>query len=198
MFIGLKYGQEANTGIYFNKLSYDTIATYVNPNGGDTYNETAKSENYYNFGINSDKLILPLGINFCTNKEKYVWITTGIEFAPVVNFNYRVISSYGNTNSIFFVKQGDGLDDRDYFSNTHTSSSNSGSVERSKLNGIGYGFSASLPFSIYLHPFKKAKFFKRLNAMACIRPTFVLSHGKYFGSATEFGVTVATGLRYNL
>ena len=75
----------------------------------------------------------------------------------------------------------------DYYSNQKST----------KIKGTGYGLYASLPFTLYFHPFKRIKILKHLNALASLTPLYMYSYSNYFGSASGFNVSFATGIRYN-
>lgn len=196
--IGLRYGQESNIGLLLNKASQDTVSEYRSGNN-ETYYKIRTIDNNYNFGIISQKLILPLGINLTTNKDKRVWISYGVEVSPFINFRYQFQSYYGVAYNYTLVKQGDSLTDPGNLSSTNNGFREyySGTAENTDLSGVGYGAYLSLPFSFYLHPFLKAPFLKHINLMGSITPGFVYSYSKFYGSTTAGGVNFAVGVRYN-
>ncbi|PBQ32177.1 hypothetical protein CNR22_10470 [Sphingobacteriaceae bacterium] len=196
--MGLRYGQESNIGLSLNKSTHDTVAVYTSGNN-ETYYKIRTTDNNYNFGISSQKLILPLGFNFTTNKDKHIWISYGVEVSPFINFKYQFQSYYSTSYIYTLVKQGDSLMSPENLTtnNSRFNTSYYGGSERTKLNGVGYGAYLSLPFAVYLHPFLKTRFLKHINLMASITPGLVYSYSKFYGSTTAGGANFAVGVRYN-
>lgn len=196
VFIGLRYGQEGGVGLMLSKSTYDTLSLYSN-SSGETYYKVRDNSYNYNYGITSQKLILPIGFNFTSNKEKRAWISYGVELSPYINFNYVFQASYGNNYSDLFVKQGDSLTSPDNLTNSNRFRTYSGRVERTNLSGVGYGAYLSLPFCFYMHPFLKTPFLKHINLMGSVSPGFVCSYSKFYGTSMAGGVNFSAGIRYN-
>ena len=178
IYIGLRYGQESNVGLMLNKSSYDTLSTYTN-SSGENYYKIGRNSYNYNFGISSQKLILPIGVNFTSDKQKHIWISYGAEVSPFINFNYVFKASYGNSYSDIFVREGDSLRSPNNLTNSKAPTGYFGRVERTNLSGVGYGAYLSLPFAIYLHPFLKTPFLKHINLMGSVSPGFVYAYSKF-------------------
>ncbi len=195
IFAGLRYSQEYSNGTHYTKSKYDTLGIYTNTSGQRIY-QVLKNESSYNYEITSQKLIVPLGINFTTNKQRFFWITTGLEIAPAVNFNYVFQSTHSENYEEVFIHEGDSINSR-YNYRQNLSGLGTWKNKRTKLDGTGFGFYAALPFTLYFHPFKRAAFLKHLNALASISPLFFYSHSKYSGDAHILTMSFTTGIRYN-
>lgn len=196
-YIGLKYGEEGNAGINYYKQARDTVGVYTEASTGKKLYEISTKESNYNYGFKSEKLIVPLGFNFTTDKSKFFWISMGVELAPVINFGYVFTSARSDiyTNSI--IKEGDTLNSRYNYTNNHFNRDQYTTENRTKFKSVGYGLYASLPFTMYLHPFKKKAFLKHINLLASLSPLYMYSYNKNFGSASGFNMSLAVGIRYN-
>lgn len=195
VFAGLRYCQEFNTGAYYYKSKYDTISVFTNSMGRKLY-EVIINEGSYSYGIHSQKLIVPLGFNFTTDKTRLFWVTCGVELAPAINFNYVFRSTHSEHFEDVFVYEGDSID------NWHNYNNNSykpgvWKTKATKLDGMSFGCSAALPFTVYLHPFKRTVFLRHLNALASITPVFFYTRSKFAGDAHMATISLATGIRYN-
>lgn len=197
LFIGLKYGQEYGSGAYYNGALYDTIGTYTDGASGNKVYELAKQEISYSFDTRAQKLILPFGINFTTDKKRVFWITAGIELAPALNFKYEFISRKQVSHYTVFVREGDTLNSNNNYTSSRINANVRTESRKTQLGGIGYGFYASLPFSVYLHPFKRAAFLKHMNLLVSVAPTYMYSYSKYTGAYSGVTMSMACGLRYN-
>jgi hypothetical protein len=197
IYVGIKYGQEFNTGAYYSKSTYDTVGIFIEPNTNRKLTKLRKYKSVYNYGIHSQKLIVPLGFNFSTNKEKFFWITYGIEIAPAINFGYQFTSNHQNFNEEIILEEGDTLNSGYNYGRSRFLGEGKFDRRATKLKGLGYGCSAALPIALYFHPLKKINFVKHINLFASLTPAFLFTHTKYSGSAYAFNYMLATGIRVN-
>ncbi|MBL7930831.1 MAG: hypothetical protein JNL60_02960 [Bacteroidia bacterium] len=196
IYFGLSFSKEYVSGISYNRESYDTIGVFIDPANNKTLYDIVSINDYYNFSIVSNRWMIPLGFNFTSNQDKFFWISLGLQIAPSISTNYKFVSGH-TQNTIEYllepgeeVKYGNGYQKSNHigFSAKQTSSS---------LSGLGFGLYVSAPVSVYMHPFKRAKFLKHLNPMISASPYFGLAKHKYSNMLSGFGTIVSAGLRYN-
>jgi hypothetical protein len=197
VFVGLRYGQRGMSNLNYNTQRYDTIGVYIDPVSNDVVTKVLNSRSEYNFGINSNKLIIPLGINITTNKQRYLWLTAGIEIAPALSFGYVFIGSNTETSSIMYLFPGQVLNNKNSILN-NVDYQSTRKTEFNKLKGIGLSGYLSVPLSVNLRLSKNINILKHLSASATIVPAFSYSKHKYTGTESYLTVNTNVGLRYNI
>jgi hypothetical protein len=198
LFIGLRYGQEANAGSYHTLQSADTLGVYTDAVTGHKLYEMHRMDESYSYGIRAQSLMLPLGINFSTNQRNLFWFTAGLEIAPALKFGYVFTSRYQVSSSRVIVAEGDSLNSRNNYLQDVFSRSKTRSTQRTtRLNGMGGGVYVSLPFTAYFHPFRKRTVLKHLHLLVSVSPVYVFSYNQYTGQSSALAFSTAAGLRCN-
>jgi hypothetical protein len=147
--------------------------------------------------MQSQKLIVPLGIQITTNQNKYFWFSVGLEIAPAFNYAYTFYSMYSASETEMLVGVDDDASSPSAFSRPNSSYDEWG-IYKTSLYGIGFGAYLSTPLCINVRPFRKVKLLNRFHAMLAIIPAYMYTKSKYSGSASDMAVSACAGLRYNL
>jgi hypothetical protein len=71
-FIGIRFGSNSVSSAFYSKTTRDTNAIYVNAANNDKlYSVTQYNDNYF-YSISSKQIMVPIGINLTTNKNKNI------------------------------------------------------------------------------------------------------------------------------
>jgi hypothetical protein len=195
IFVGLRYGQELISYLNYYKQTYDTIGTYIDLLTNDVITKVKSNQSSYNFSINCNNLIIPLGINITTNKNRWFWFTAGVEIAPSITFGYVFTANNSENSSTLYLESGAVIEDELKmlsFFNTE----NSYREMTNKLKHVGVGGSAAIPLAINLRLGKKFSFLKHLNLSATVAPMLVYASNKYTSFGLHAVINTNVGLRY--
>lgn len=196
IYLGLSISNEYVSGLSFNRESRDTIGVFTDPSNSKILYNVLSINEYYNFNIMASRWMIPVGFNFTSNKEKFFWISMGMELAPTISTGYKLISNYSKNSTEYLLEPGEELKyGNGYQKNDHNGYT--GKHSRTSLSGFGYGLYVFAPVSVYLHPFKRTRILKHLNPMVSVSPYFGMAKHRYSKLMTGWGSTISAGLRYN-
>lgn len=196
IYFGLGFSKEYVSGISFNRELQDTIGIFTDPVNNKTLYNVISINDYYNFNVVANRWIIPLGLNVTSNRDKFFWISMGLQLAPSLSTNYKFVSSYTQNTMEYLLEPGEELKYGNGFQKSNHIGYN-GKQTSTSLSGLGFGLYVSAPVSVYLHPFKRVKVLKHLNPMISASPYFGLAKHKYSNVLTGFGAMMSVGLRYN-
>jgi len=197
IYIGLLFNNNVATTTGYANSQIDTLGIYTNFNNNLKFELQEKSYSYM-FSINNSQILIPIGLNFNTNKLRRFWFNFGLEFAPGITFNYKYTSGYFSNTSTFFVEPL--TPSSDYYKSQSFNSSNNGykQVYQSKLKGIGFACYLAVPLTANMRISKHIKYLKHLNVLGSIAPGIYLQQNKYTKNFTNYTNNIVLGLRYNL
>jgi hypothetical protein len=195
VYFGLRYSKESVSGLNFSRDTDDTVGTYVDANTNKVLYQLRRTHENYNFGINAKRFLVPFGINFTTNKDRFFWFSMGLEVAPAISYNYEFVSWQQISYEEKIVEPGQGFNFGEGYTNYSSMNTGMGNLSTRKISGTTFGVYVSTPLAVYLHPFKRVRFLKNLHPMVSLSPTFGYANYKYAKQAMGFGVNAAAGLR---
>lgn len=196
IYIGLNYSKELVSSLYFSRESIDTLGTYVHSSNNKVLYDVLTTYDNYQFSIQATRIMIPIGFNFTTNRDKVFWLSAGVELAPTFSGAYRFTTWHSTQQVEQLMEPGTKLQYNSGYRNFENSRGQQ-HTSQTAISGMGYGFIVSTPFSIYLHPFKKQRFLKHFHPGLSLTPYFGLAKHKYTPLSTGFGAAASLGLRYN-
>lgn len=195
-FIGISFGRVQQLELSYLNRVYDTTDITYGINNYTVNVDVYQSA--YSYEISSAKILVPLGLNFITNKQKTFWFSAGIELCPGITFMNVYTSNYEKTRSQYVLDAFSSYSkinsysrsfDRDVIESGHT---------RKMIKGAGFNGYAALPLTMNINLPKKAGFLKKFGVFATLAPGIYFTANKFNGSQAFFFVNTCAGLRYSL
>lgn len=129
-----------------------------------------------------------------SKKDKFFWVSAGVEVAPAVSFAYRYHSYYFYKSSTYLTANGY----RTYGATASLSGKSTLRNSSQNLKGVGTDLYLSVPLALYIHPFKSIKHLKWVNLMASLNGIYIVSKNKYTGVTGTPQINAALGLRHTM
>ncbi len=196
LYIGLTYSRELISGLYLYRESQDTIGTYVNLSTNKVLYDVLTTSDSYQFGIQANRWMIPIGFNFTTSREKFFWVSAGLELAPAISTNYRLVTWHSMSQNERLLEPGAQNNYNSGYTN-YADAKYSQSSRSTAIKGTGFGLYVSTPLCVYIHPFKRVRFLKHFNPTASVTPYFGFAKHKYNSVNSGFGLMGSLGIRYN-
>lgn len=202
-FIGARINSSNLLSSFYSKASYDTTGTYTNTLTGSKIYSVNEYNSSYNYQISAAQLLIPLGINFTTNKTNRLWFGAGLEVCPGITHSNIFSAGYSLDKTELFMNENSSyvLYESYSFGQQSYSFGQSKNIERqytnTSLKGIGFVGYMSLHFNANLRLSKKIKVLKKMNLNASIAPSVYYASNKFVGSKSQFGINTSLGIRYN-
>lgn len=197
LFLGFRYGNSAQTSAYYSKGSYDTTGTYVNQATGRKIYTVDKTTRSYDFSISAKQVTLPFGLSLTSDKNKRVWLSTGVELSPGLIFSNSFSASSDLYIEHLTLDENSKLDRYDTYTLGDFETANLGRSKK-HLGGTGFTGRITLPQAIYIRLSRRIPVLDRMNFMASLSPGFYMNMNKYTGNAKGLALDLGMGLRYNL
>ena len=188
-FVGISLGRIQQLELSYLNSVYDTTGiTY----GIDNYTVNVDAyQSAYSYEISSTKILVPLGLNFITSRQKVFWFSAGVELCPGITAFNRYTSQYAKSKSQYVLDAFSSYNKVSSYSRSFGSERLESSQTNKRLGGIGFTGYATIPFTMNVNVFKKIGLF------ATLAPGYYFTADKFNGSHSFFFVNACAGLRYN-
>jgi hypothetical protein len=196
LYAGVVYGTGSYSQLMFHKGNYDTLGVYTNTASGQYLYQVQETNDSYNFSINSNMVLMPVGLNITTPKTKRVWFGFGVEIAPGITFNYQYSSSHYKFSRKHLVEPGTPVANyytMDPFNVTQFEAKSSSK----NLNGAGFAGYVGLPLNMNLRLSKRLPVLKNTSLGVSLAPSYYMEVNKYRGTRSGFALASTMNLRYN-
>jgi len=195
-FIGIRFGSNSVSSAAYSKTTRDTNAIYVNPANNDKlYSVTQYNDNYF-YSITSKQIMVPVGINLTTNKNKRFWFGAGVELSPGISYSNMFSANHNLNKTELLLNSSSTYDKYDSYSSTSYKN-----VEMdqtiNKVNGIGFVGYAAIPFTANLRMSKNINARRHFSACAALAPGLFYSNNKFTNAQSSLTFNASLGLRYN-
>lgn len=195
-FIGVRINSSNLLSSFYTKNSYDTIGTYINTLTGSKIYSVNGYFSRYNYQISSGQFLLPIGINFTTNKTNRLWFAGGLEVCPGITHSNIFSASYSLNKTELLMNENSSYSKYGSYSVGQSVNLES-QYTHTDLKGIGFVGYMSLPFNANLRLSKKIKVLKQMNLSTSFAPSVYYASNKFVGSKSGFGINTSLGIRYN-
>lgn len=195
-FIGIRFGSNSVSSAFYSKTTRDTNAIYVNAANNDKlYSVTQYNDNYF-YSISSKQIMVPIGINLTTNKNKRFWFGAGLEVSPGISYANTFSANHNLNTTELLLNSSSTYDKYDSYS---TSSFKSVEMNQTvnKINGIGFVGYAAIPLTTNLRMSKNLTARRHFSASASLAPGVLYSNNKFTSAQSSFILNASLGLRYN-
>ncbi len=192
-YAGLSSGSANIGSLSFFRQITDTMDIFSNQLGQNIY-KTRRITHYNYFGVNSRKTLFLLGLNAGTNKQRWVWLTAGVELAPGLlhHYNYHSHSFYSEDH--FLVPEGTNTPIFSHMSIYSTG--NTASQINKNIPAAGFYLQGSIPLSINIRLAKKIPILKNLHATFQAAPGFIFAKDNVYGTRSQGAIFTLAGIRY--
>ena len=195
-FIGIRFGSNSVSSAFYSKTTRDTNAIYVNTANNDKlYSVKQYNDNYF-YSISSKQIMVPIGINLTTNKNKRFCFGAGLELSPGISYANMFSANHILNTSELLLNSSSTYDKYDsYSSNSYKNVEVVQTVN--KIGGIGFVGYAAIPLTTNLRMSKNLTARRHFSASASLAPGFYYESNKFSSPQSNFVFNASLGLRYN-
>lgn len=196
MYAGVVYGTGTYSQLNFSKETYDTLGVFTSTSTSQVLYQIQSTNDSYYFYINSNMLLMPLGVNFTTSKSKRVWFGFGVEVAPGLTFYFKYnASNYKFTREHIVVP----TTPANNYNTTQPFNVTQFEVQTQSIGLKGVGFTGYIgtPVSANLRISKRIPFLDHTSFGVSVAPTLHIESNKYRGTHSGLAIASTMHLRYN-
>jgi hypothetical protein len=195
-FIGIRFGSNSVSSASYSKTTRDTIAVYVNTANNDKLYSVAQYNDNYFYSISSKQIMVPVGINLTTNKNKRFWFGAGVELSPGISYSNMFSANHNLSKTELLLNSSSTYDKYDSYSSTSYKNVQMDQT-LNKISGIGFVGYAAIPLSTNLRLSKNINARRHFSASATLAPGIFYSNNKFTSAQSNFILNASLGLRYN-
>ncbi len=196
LYAGVVYGAGSYSQLMFHKGNYDTLGVFTNTASGQFLYQVQETNDSYNFSMNSNMVLMPMGLNITTPKAKRVWFGFGVEIAPGITFNYQYNSSHYKFSRKHLVEPGTPVTNY-YNMDPFNVTQFEGKSSSKYLSGVGFAGYVGIPLNMNLRLSKRLSVLKNTSLGVSLTPSCYMEVNKYNGSRSAFALASTMHLRYN-